>query len=132
PHGAGPGRPDVRELPAVLPESARPPHAAVEHDGLTAKTDETRDGAVYNTARAPVAQWREQPPPKGQVGRSIRLRGASFRRKKSEGEREKDFPLPFIPASRRPVSPPSTTSRFRISRSVPDPAACRPPDRRPA
>ena len=27
-------------------------------------------------ARAPVAQWIEQPPPKGQVGRSIRLRGA--------------------------------------------------------
>ena len=26
--------------------------------------------------RAPVAQWIEQPPPKGQVGRSIRLRGA--------------------------------------------------------
>ncbi len=26
---------------------------------------------------APVAQWIEQPPPKGQVGRSIRLRGAS-------------------------------------------------------
>ena len=25
---------------------------------------------------APVAQWIEQPPPKGQVGRSIRLRGA--------------------------------------------------------
>ena len=27
--------------------------------------------------RAPVAQWIEQPPPKGQVGRSIRLRGAT-------------------------------------------------------
>ena len=26
---------------------------------------------------APVAQWIEQPPPKGQVGRSIRLRGAT-------------------------------------------------------
>ena len=26
---------------------------------------------------APVAQWIEQPPPKGQVGRSIRLRGAN-------------------------------------------------------
>src|SRR5213078_1260711 len=35
----------------------------------------------YNALRpapvfAPVAQWIEQPPPKGQVGRSIRLRGA--------------------------------------------------------
>ena len=26
---------------------------------------------------APVAQWIEQPPPKGQVGRSIRLLGAN-------------------------------------------------------
>src|SRR6185312_3758967 len=30
--------------------------------------------------RAPVAQWIEQPPPKGQVGRSIRLRGARLTR----------------------------------------------------
>ena len=29
-------------------------------------------------ARAPVAQWIEQPPPKGQVARSIRVRGATF------------------------------------------------------
>ena len=29
---------------------------------------------------APVAQWIEQPPPKGQVGRSIRLRGANDER----------------------------------------------------
>ena len=29
-------------------------------------------------AHAPVAQWIEQPSPKGQVGRSIRLWGASF------------------------------------------------------
>ncbi len=28
--------------------------------------------------RAPVAQWIEQSPPKGQVGRSIRLRGAKL------------------------------------------------------
>ena len=28
--------------------------------------------------RAPVAQWIEQSPPKGQVGRSIRLRGANY------------------------------------------------------
>src|SRR5262249_30180682 len=33
------------------------------------------DGAVAS-ARAPVAQWIEQPPPKGQVARSIRVRGA--------------------------------------------------------
>ena len=31
----------------------------------------------YNRPHAPVAQWIEQPPPKGQVGRSIRLRGAT-------------------------------------------------------
>src|SRR4051812_2823009 len=31
-------------------------------------------------SHAPVAQWIEQPPPKGQVGRSIRLRGASLHR----------------------------------------------------
>src|SRR5712671_3850229 len=31
---------------------------------------------AYNRSRAPVAQWIEQPPPKGQVGRSIRLWGA--------------------------------------------------------
>src|SRR5947199_4970786 len=29
-------------------------------------------------AQAPVAQWIEQPPPKGQVARSIRVRGATF------------------------------------------------------
>ena len=27
--------------------------------------------------KAPVAQWIEQPPPKGQVARSIRVRGAT-------------------------------------------------------
>src|SRR5882762_5524157 len=32
---------------------------------------------AYNRSRAPVAQWIEQPPPKGQVGRSIRLWGAT-------------------------------------------------------
>src|SRR5258706_7077043 len=32
---------------------------------------------AYNRCRAPVAQWIEQPPPKGQVGRSIRLWGAT-------------------------------------------------------
>src|SRR5712664_904398 len=35
---------------------------------------------AYNRPRAPVAQWIEQPPPKGQVARSIRVRGASRRR----------------------------------------------------
>src|SRR5882762_10845172 len=32
---------------------------------------------AYNRPRAPVAQWIEQPPPKGQVARSIRVRGAT-------------------------------------------------------
>jgi hypothetical protein len=32
--------------------------------------------AVESCPRAPVAQWIEQPPPKGQVARSIRVRGA--------------------------------------------------------
>src|SRR5712691_1794076 len=32
---------------------------------------------AYNRPLAPVAQWIEQPPPKGQVGRSIRLWGAT-------------------------------------------------------
>ena len=32
---------------------------------------------LYNNPIASVAQWIEQPPPKGQVGRSIRLRGAN-------------------------------------------------------
>src|SRR5713101_2433516 len=35
---------------------------------------------AYNRPLAPVAQWIEQPPPKGQVARSIRVRGASRRR----------------------------------------------------
>src|SRR4051812_31502414 len=35
-----------------------------------------RDASGRISRRAPVAQWIEQPPPKGQVGRSIRLRGA--------------------------------------------------------
>src|SRR2546421_9083756 len=34
---------------------------------------------AYNRLRATVAQWIEQPPPKGQVGRSIRLWGATPR-----------------------------------------------------
>ena len=39
-----------------------------------------RRGACDNFARsAPVAQWIEQPPPKGQVARSIRVRGASLK-----------------------------------------------------
>src|SRR5437899_5056122 len=33
---------------------------------------------AYNRPLAPVAQWIEQPPPKGQVGRSIRLWGATW------------------------------------------------------
>ena len=32
--------------------------------------------ALESASHAPVAQWIEQPPPKGQVGRSIRLWGA--------------------------------------------------------
>src|SRR5260221_436062 len=32
---------------------------------------------AYNRPLAPVAQWIEQPPPKGQVARSIRVRGAT-------------------------------------------------------
>ena len=32
--------------------------------------------AVEFRGNAPVAQWIEQPPPKGQVARSIRVRGA--------------------------------------------------------
>src|SRR5215472_18196024 len=32
--------------------------------------------AIESPSHAPVAQWIEQPPPKGQVGRSIRLWGA--------------------------------------------------------
>src|SRR5712664_3509275 len=42
---------------------------------------------AYNRSRAPVAQWIEQPPPKGQVGRSIRLRGAKLyvKRKRKGG-----------------------------------------------
>jgi hypothetical protein len=40
---------------------------------------ETGDGIPVNSRlHAPVAQWIEQPPPKGQVGRSIRLRGAKY------------------------------------------------------
>ena len=35
------------------------------------------DNPVKWAFHAPVAQWIEQPPPKGQVGRSIRLRGAT-------------------------------------------------------
>src|SRR2546422_10568904 len=34
---------------------------------------------AYNRPLAPVAQWIEQPPPKGQVARSIRVRGATRR-----------------------------------------------------
>src|SRR5262245_52902848 len=34
--------------------------------------------ALESPSHAPVAQWIEQPPPKGQVGRSIRLWGASL------------------------------------------------------
>src|SRR6188472_2600266 len=39
-----------------------------------ARDTEVRSGNIAD--EAPVAQWIEQPPPKGQVGRSIRLRGA--------------------------------------------------------
>ena len=43
-----------------------------------ARTNRTGEcNPVRCALRAPVAQWIEQPPPKGQVGRSIRLRGAS-------------------------------------------------------
>ena len=34
--------------------------------------------AIRIALRAPVAQWIEQSPPKGQVARSIRVRGANF------------------------------------------------------
>src|SRR5690349_7430569 len=37
----------------------------------------TPEGVRVQSPRAPVAQWIEQPPPKGQVGRSIRLWGAN-------------------------------------------------------
>src|SRR5882672_1124819 len=50
---------------------------------LTAKGRERnamirRRFALESPSRAPVAQWIEQPPPKGQVGRSIRLWGAKL------------------------------------------------------
>ena len=44
---------------------------------------------ALKSARAPVAQWIEQSPPKGQVARSIRVRGAI---PKAEGERRKEEP----------------------------------------
>src|SRR5437870_7999189 len=41
--------------------------------------DQSLQRVRVQSIRAPVAQWIEQPPPKGQVGRSIRLWGASRR-----------------------------------------------------
>ena len=38
--------------------------------------EESQEGKI--PARAPVAQWIEQPPPKGQVARSIRVWGAKY------------------------------------------------------
>src|SRR2546421_4034379 len=40
--------------------------------------DESLQRVRVQSIYAPVAQWIEQPPPKGQVGRSIRLWGATF------------------------------------------------------
>ena len=37
-----------------------------------------RGRLVQSRVHAPVAQWIEQPPPKGQVARSIRVRGATI------------------------------------------------------
>src|SRR5262245_36686118 len=49
--------------------------------------------AAIKSRRAPVAQWIEQSPPKGQVARSIRVWGAisraEGRRQKAEGRRQK-------------------------------------------
>src|SRR6267142_2457740 len=47
---------------------------AADRDNVN-KTDAA--DAVESRRRAPVAQWIEQPPPKGQVARSIRVRGAN-------------------------------------------------------
>src|SRR5439155_7606486 len=42
--------------------------------------DQSLQRVRVQSSHAPVAQWIEQPPPKGQVARSIRVRGASRRR----------------------------------------------------
>src|SRR5215471_8332265 len=60
-------------------------------DGKLTATEAERNAmirrrfALESAFRAPVAQWIEQPPPKGQVGRSIRLWGAKTYKKTVRG-----------------------------------------------
>src|SRR2546426_7161492 len=71
---------------------------------------------AYNRPLAPVAQWIEQPPPKGQVARSIRVRGANLhvRLKRSVGARavyrERDPDPRKLPRS--PQNRPKHRSRY--------------------
>src|SRR5436190_20239659 len=55
---------------------------------------------------APVAQWTEQPPPKGQVGRSIRLRGATSRLENPLDSTGFDAGFVQAPVARRKASIP--------------------------
>src|SRR5262245_61106519 len=53
--------------------------------------------AIESPSHAPVAQWIEQPPPKGQVGRSIRLWGAKILKKSYSGSRHALHPRARCP-----------------------------------
>ena len=65
----------ARRAPPDFDEDGFPCEQANSKEAGTQRHDSKAIRARI-TLHAPVAQWIEQPPPKGQVGRSIRLWGA--------------------------------------------------------
>ena len=72
-------RPRTASCRRPRPRTARSPSR--QRRTATRKRNDSHAGKIRS--HAPVAQWIEQPPPKGQVARSIRVWGASFSRSRS-------------------------------------------------
>jgi hypothetical protein len=69
-------------VPSSQPQVWVCPHAGVASSAKTSqrfRKIKEKSSSGKMAFHAPVAQWIEQPPPKGQVARSIRVRGASIR-----------------------------------------------------
>src|SRR5687768_5611283 len=70
-------------VPSSQPQVWVCPHAGVASSAKTSqrfRKIKEKSSSGKMAFHAPVAQWIEQPPPKGQVARSIRVRGATDRR----------------------------------------------------
>src|SRR6185295_17068549 len=84
----------------VWPHAERGASASSSKRLRKIKAETSRVKWPHFQTRAPVAQWIEQPPPKGQVARSIRVRGASIRARKPDGYRFREPDRRSLPLAR--------------------------------